>query len=597
MTIKIFKLPSKILDNLSYKAKLLLTYFILILLPLSLFTYITYKRVSSVVLNQTLASASQVFSEAGQILDKEFGNAEKVFNILTHNNLIYEVASRDTSDYEVIQQLEDSSSITDTFRYLIETTGVHNIKFYVNNNFVFSEENVNMFNFSRLDGSKWYAALNAQPNNTLWCPPSYFSDQGESEKHVFSAARVIYNLDRLSQKLAVLRVDLSEEKIKDALKNAALTPNTAVYIMDSDNDVLSSSADTTAQSLSISSKALESLPVGSWSTIEINHQKAILNYSKIKSTGWYLVSIIPQDDIMATGTKLRNEMLIYALILVGVSYLLAYFISNSSVKRLSLLTREMRKVSKGNLDVNLKKMGTDEIGELMDNFHNMVQRTALLLDEKYKMGLEIKSVELKALQAQINPHFLYNSLDLINCIAIKHNIPDIIAMVNALAKFYKLSLSKGNDIVPVKDELAHVQLYVQIQNMRFDNRIGLELDIEERLYEYRILKILLQPIVENSILHGIFEKESKSGTIRITGKLMENTIVITVADDGIGIPDENLQGILENSIGKESHGYGIKNIHQRIKIYYGEQYGLSYRSTVGVGTEVEVRIPAESIVS
>lgn len=595
MIKRILKLPSRILDNLSYKTKLLLTYFILILLPLSLFTYVTYMRVSSVVLSQTLSSATQVFSEAGQILDKEFGNAEKVFTILTHNNLIYEIASRDSSDYEVTRQLQDSSSITDTFRYLIETTGIKNIKFYVNNNFIFSEENVNMFNFARLEGSKWYELLNSQPGNTLWCPPSLFSDQPENEKHVFSAARVIYNLDRLAQKLAVLRVDISEEKIRDTLKNAALTPNASVFIMDSGNNILTGSKEADTQLLQIGSRSLEALPGNTWSTIEISGQRVLLNYSRIKSTGWYLVSVIPQKDIMATSTKLRNDMLVFALILVGVSYLLAYFISNSSVKRLSLLTKEMRKVAKGNLDINLKKMGTDEIGELMDNFHNMVQQTALLLEEKYKMGLEIKNVELKALQAQINPHFLYNSLDLINCIAIKHNIPDIIAMVNALAKFYKLSLSRGKDIVSIKDEIAHVQLYVQIQNLRFENRIKLELDIDEEVYGYCMLKILLQPIVENSILHGIFEKESKSGTIKLTARLIGDTVVIIVADDGVGISEENLKGILENSNGKESHGYGIKNIHQRIKIYYGEQYGLNYNSTKGVGTEVEVRIPARSI--
>ncbi len=592
MIRKIYKLPLKLLDNLSYKTKLLLTYFILILLPLAIFTYVTYLRVSAVVLDQTVSSATQVFNEAVLILDKEFGNADNVFNIITHDDFIYKVAARDPWEYDVVNQLEDSNGISAMFKYLKETSGVDNIKFYVNNNFIFSEENVNTFNIDNVQDHKWFKMLNARKVNTLWCPPFYFDDRPENEKHVFSAVRIIYNVDRLSEKLGVIRVDIREDKIESALANAALTPNTAVYLMDSDNLILSSNIESTARTWRIGANELPSLSAKSWNTVRINNQKVLLNYSLIKSTGWYIVSAIPEIDILATGNKLKNELLVFMSILVGISYLLAFFISNSSVKRLSLLTREMRKVEKGNLDVNLRKVGTDEIGELMENFNHMVRRTSILIEEKYKMGQEIKSAELKALQAQINPHFLYNSLDLINCTAIKHNIPDIITMVNALAKFYKLSLGKGKDVVSIRDEITHVQLYVQIQNLRFENRIKLALDIDEALYEHGILKILLQPIVENSILHGIFEKDTKSGTICITGRMAGGVVTLVVKDDGVGIAGEKLEGILENSIGKETHGYGIKNINQRVKIYYGEEYGLKYSSTPGLGTEVEIRIPA-----
>lgn len=591
MLKKTFRLPSRLLDNLSYKTKLLITYFLLILLPLAIFTAVTYKQVSSVMRAHTLASATQVFTETGSILDKEFGNAEKVFNILTHNSFIYEVASRDPAQYDIVQQLQDSRDITDRFNYLIETTGIQSIKFYVNNNFIFADENVNMFNIKSLDGNKWYQILNSQPNNTLWCPPAYFSDQPENEKHVFSAVRIIYSVEKLSHRLAVLRVDINEQRVLDALNNAALTANAQVLILDSNDSVLSESTRTQGK-LTPGIIALDKLQANTWSTFRLGNSEVMLNYSRIKSTGWYLVSIMPQKDIMVTSTELKNSMIMYMLILVVVCYLLAYIISNSNIKRISLLTREMRKVAKGNLNIELKKMGTDEIGELCDNFQNMVTQTTVLLEDKYRMGLEIKSVELKALQAQINPHFLYNSLDLINCIAIKHNIPDIIAMVNALARFYKLSLNKGNDLLSIKDEITHVQLYVQIQNMRFENRIRLELNVDESLYEYRILKILLQPIVENSIMHGIFEKDSRSGTIRLSGRLERDTIMLTITDDGVGIPEEKLSGILENASAADGHGYGIKNINQRIRIYYGEQYGLRYQSTVDVGTTVEVVLPA-----
>ena len=228
----------------------------------------------------------------------------------------------------------------------------------------------------------------------------------------------------------------------------------------------------------------------------------------------------------------------------------------------------------------------------MEAFNKMASRISELIEEKYKMGQEVKSAELKALQAQINPHFLYNSLDLINCIAIKHNVPSIVTMVNSLARFYKISLSRGVDVIPIKDEISHITLYVQIQNMRFDNKIQLNLQIDEAVYSYKILKILLQPIIENSIVHGILEKKEKCGIITVTGKLENNTVIFTIEDNGIGMTEEKIRSILsENSTGY-SGNYGVKNINDRIKLYYGNDYGLKYTSEPGKGTTVEVRIPA-----
>ncbi len=592
MIAKLFKNCSKLLYNMSFRTRLLLTYFIIILLPLSIFTYITYIRVSKVMLNQTLSSTTQVFTEASSILDKEFGNADNVISIITHDSFIYDVASTNPSSYEIANQLEDSNRITDMFRYLEETTGVNNIKLYTNNNFIFSDENVNMFNIENIKNSNWYRILNSQTNNTIWCPPSYFEDQPENGKNIFSIARIIFNLDKLTEKLAVLRVDIKEDIIKNTLINAALTPNTSVYILGPNDIILSNNTFDESNFWSIRNKNLQKLPSRAWSTLNIKNQTIIINYTPIKNTGWYLVYIIPKKDIMAISIKFKNEMLVYMFIVISLSYILVYFISNSNVKRLSLLTKEMRKVERGNLNVSLERMGQDEIGELMYNFNNMVIRTSVLMEEKYKMGQEIKSAELKALQAQINPHFLYNSLDLINCIAIKHNIPDIIKMVSALAKFYKLSLSKGKDIVSIKDEITHVQLYVEIQNMRFDNKIDFVLDIDEEIYEYSTLKILLQPIVENSILHGIFEKDSKSGTIKITSQLNAEVITFTIEDDGIGIPKDKIYQLLSDDNSSNNKGYGSKNTNDRIKLFYGEQFGLSYSSELNKGTTVKLQIPA-----
>lgn len=588
---KILKSPTKMLDMLSIKTKLLLTYFILILLPLSIFTFISYKRVSHVIMDQTLASASQVFNEADQILHNNFANMEDIINMVTHDPLIYDVGSKKMEKYDVNMQLVDSNRMSDMLKYLEKSSKVDSIRVYFSKDFIFAAENVNMFNIKDVKKSMWYKQLIMNDSNTVWLSPLSFNDPYSIDKDIFSVARIIYDVDELNEQLAILRVDINTERIQNIITNAALTENSIVYIQDHDDIIFSTASNELSEAWYIENSQLETLATNTWNTIDIQGHKAVVNYKTYNENGWYLVSIIPQKDILFISTQLKNELLIFMLIITVIAYLLAYFISNSSVRRLSLLTQEIRKVQKGNLNVTLKKIGNDEIGELMENFNHMIANMITLVDEKYKMGQEIKNAELKALQAQINPHFLYNSLDLINCIAIQHDIPDIIFMVNALAKFYKLSLSSGRDVISVKDEITHVSLYVQIQNKRFDNRINLQLAIDEKLYEYSTLKILLQPIIENAIMHGIFEKESKSGTIIISGKLKDQKIIFEIMDDGIGMSEQKIQTVLSEPINSKRQSYGLKNINDRIKLFYGEKYGLSFSSVLGKGTTVLSYIP------
>ena len=235
----------------------------------------------------------------------------------------------------------------------------------------------------------------------------------------------------------------------------------------------------------------------------------------------------------------------------------------------------------------------DEIGQLVENYNIMVERINDLMTEQTKTAEKLKVSEVKALQAQINPHFLYNMLDMINWLAKSGQQEKVSEAIQTLSKFYKLTLSKKNITIPVGEELRHVSLYAMLQNMRFENKIEFIIDVPDEIMEYEIPKLVLQPIVENAILHGIFEKESKSGNIVIMAWMEGGDIVFTVSDTGMGIPPERLETILDGTEESE-HGsnIGIYNTHMRLRYLYGETYGLHYESDYGQGTEVQVRIPA-----
>lgn len=314
----------------------------------------------------------------------------------------------------------------------------------------------------------------------------------------------------------------------------------------------------------------------------------------LNSSGWHVASILPAKDIYHPGNMLSAEMLLIVAVVTIIAYLMAYFLSRSTLDRLSMLTKTMHEVENGNTEVRMEPAGDDEIAQLIGSFNQMMDQMDSLMDDKVEYGRQIKNLELKALQAQINPHFLYNSLDLINCTAISHNIPEISKMVNALSKFYRLSLSKGREIISVRDELKHIKLYLEIQNLRFDNRIHVTWDLDPSADNCQVIKIILQPIVENAVIHGIFEKPSKSGCLSITTRRFEDGICITISDDGVGMDEQTMRKnfTASDGIADTSGGYGVRNTNDRIKLAYGDSYGLTCSSTIGKGTTVTVHIPA-----
>jgi two-component system sensor histidine kinase YesM len=256
----------------------------------------------------------------------------------------------------------------------------------------------------------------------------------------------------------------------------------------------------------------------------------------------------------------------------------------------------MDRVVQGDFSVALNPGNRDEIGQMTERFNLMVSEIEQLIEEKYRLGKEVKNLELKALQAQINPHFLYNTLDLINWMSLRGDAHEITKLVNALSRFYKLSLGMGEDTVTVRAEIEHVSTYVQIQNMRYEDAIELIVEVPQSLLGCPILKLVVQPLVENAIFHGILMKKDERGTIRIRGEREGGHVHLFVEDDGMGMTEEMVQRVLTGSaVSKDHHGYGVRNIHERLQLSYGSGFGLRFQSVPGRGTSVRITIPAAGL--
>ena len=319
-----------------------------------------------------------------------------------------------------------------------------------------------------------------------------------------------------------------------------------------------------------------------------------LSHSDI--TGWTIVGCMNMSELLRNSRQTRSIYVLVAVGLIIVALLISSLIARNITLPIQKLRDSMKSVQKGNFDIeDIEVISDNEIGSLTRSFNVMTHRIRELMEQNVKEQEQKRKIELKALQSQINPHFLYNTMDMINWQALQGHTNEVSTAVQNLSRFYKLTLSRKKGISTIECEEEHVSIYITLQNMRYHDSIDFISDIPDELMEYQIPKLTLQPVVENAILHGILEKESKSGTIVLTGWLEESDIVILISDDGVGISPEKLQTILSGT-GQSSSGgtnIAIYNTHRRLQILYGQKYGLSYTSISGQGTEVQIRIPAK----
>ena len=577
-------------------AKLMCIYFLLIVLPLGMFSFYAYLRVRELIQEQTFSAAQNAFDDTCMSLESLLGRLDGVIDILSTDPLIYMMASNDPRDYTYINRLEDSAQLATTFEHLGMLADIDFIRLYVGNDYSYSNTTTNIIQISEVEHSGWYHAVR-ENNGRLWCAPSDLEDtEGESPQPCFSSAQMIYNPRSVKEPLAILRADIDAKRIEQIICGSSITDNGLLLLFRGEDILLSSHAASSLPCPEALARQVQDLPPHTWETIQAEGMEYYARCKKIGPSGWCIASILPYRDVFRLSREMGAEMLMTVISVAVTAYLIAYLISQSTLKRIKQLTGTMHTVESGDVAVRLEPSGNDEIAQLMDGFNQMMDRLDALMEEREEHGRQIKNLELKALQAQINPHFLYNSLDLVNCTAISRNVPEISRMVNALGQFYRLSLSNGREVISLSEELKHAKLYVEIQNLRFENRIAAEWDTDPSADCCQIIKIVLQPLIENAILHGIFEKPSKSGRLKVQVRRLDDGIRIFVEDDGVGMDAATLLASFSKAAAPEGTtafgGYGIRNIQERLVLAYGAPYGLSCSSRPGKGTVVTLFIPA-----
>lgn len=600
--LRIFRSLLYRFNNISMHRKIVLTYFFFVFLLVGILTGTIYAFTSSSIHRQNAFSLKQNFNQANSYLSYKLNTVISASDMLIFNASLNHILNKDFDNYSVLEQNTDSRTILHLLKNMEESDDISRACIYVPDQLSYSDNNINICSFSQAKSSPWWEHLFAKKGQNLFVRNGNPSIPDSSHNGCISLLRAMYRKEDYSQVSFILRLDIPLESIESILESANHTSDSITFLKDASRNIIASSASCNS-SPSWSAEELFSLsgiPDGEVSNIIFNGNKTTALLSPVENTSWTMVTLVPYSSFnMAISSLIRTILSVASLILL-LAWFLTKPIAYTITKRINILCTYMQKTRSGSLMEISETIYRDEVGTLYETYNFMISKIRTLMDENRLMEHDLRIAEYEALQSQINPHFLYNTLDMISWLSYQNKSKEISSVVYSLAKFYKLSLNKGKSIISLNDELSHVKHYMDIQNLRFYGSINFHVNVEPELLQYSIPKITLQPIVENALFHGILKKESRQGNIYLTGTLSGNHISLQIKDDGVGIPSDLLASLLyPGSTGREpntaeSH-YGLYNVDKRIKIQYGPNYGLSFESVPGSFTIVHILLPAVSI--
>ena len=420
-------------------------------------------------------------------------------------------------------------------------------------------------------------------------------DRNESSySWVISLSRAVEVTDEGKATQALLLINLNYRYFEEIFSNVNLGNGGYVYLTNDRGDIIWHPKQNEIYSgrFNEDNKYAATLKDGI-SVENLRGKNITLNVRTIGYTGWKLVGVTPSAALGIDGIKFRFFVLFVADLFLFLLAMINAFISDKISNPIKRLDGSVREIESGNLDVEIVPSGSYEVEHLGKSIKNMLGRIKVLMSDLVAEHNAKRKSEFDTLQSQINPHFLYNTLDIIVWMIENENSDKAVNIVTALAKFFRISLSKGKNIITVKDEVEHVRNYLMIQNMRFKNRFEYSIDVDEKVLSYSSLKLMLQPLVENAIYHGM-EFMDGDGEIDVKVFKEDDSLYFTITDNGLGMSEDMVETLLSKDFvpSKKGSGIGVKNVNERIKLYFGSEYGLKVESEPDEGTKITIHLPA-----
>ncbi len=566
--------------NSSLNLKILLLVFAVGVLPLSIAFAVSFAELSKASENQQLYAINQGYNQVYQAVENTLDRVYNISKLLAVDDTVGENIRAAGESADIAVQLSCFDNISSYINSMEMVFEPNSVIFYVDKASMTAGSQSGRFrSISAIRQLDWYSQL--ETNNGS---PTWVRQQEELSGNAYlSVVRELWSHSNYTESLGVLSVTFEKSHLENLLLESS--QRQMMYIETSDGRLLAAN---------VPEEELVRLPIeergrgDSRFSLKTVDESAYLVCSRMTAkTGVFVVSLIPAKMLEQEVTAANIRMIfIYAgICLIGLLAILP--LTHSITKRTGLLKEQMIQMQEGIIrKVDGAGDYRDEIGQLITHYNGMVDKMGELMQEQYELGQAKTEAELHALQSQINPHFLYNTLDMINWMAQKNETDNIRNVVQAMSRFYRLVLSKGRDIVTIGDEIKMCEAYMDIQRSRYRGKIVYEAEFDEEICEYLIPKITLQPFLENAIIHGIHEKEDASGVVMLSGWIEDGRIVLSVTDDGKGMSEAD-----RNKPQTGSH-YGMLNIAKRLELFYGEKIPIELESSPGIGTCVVISVPA-----
>ncbi len=445
--------------------------------------------------------------------------------------------------------------------------------------------------YSEYNITDWYLKPLSYKDDII-VSPSHVQNLVDNEyKWVISISKAIID-QKTGSVTGVMVIDLNYKYIENICENAQLGKNGYIYLIDNDKNIIYHPQQQLVYSGVKTELIDQMLKLDSTQTYLSDGSKDKIymkNYSSL--TGWSAVGVVNTSELIKNKSSIINFYVFLAAIAILFASLIAIIISKAITRPVKMLENTMHKVEDGDFSIQSDIKLNNEIGHLSKTFNVMISKIKLLMATAVSIEEEKRKNEIKALQAQINPHFLYNTLDTIIWMSAGGKNEEVVEVTSALARLFRTSISEGDNLVPLGVEIENIRSYLTIQKMRYKDKLSYQVEIPDVLLSLKTPKLILQPIVENAVYHGI-KMSPTGGEIRISASATETELTITVEDDGVGMSEEQIAKIFIAD--KHDHagmGIGVINVNNRIKLCFGEDYGLSYHSKEGKGTRVDILIP------
>ena len=560
-------------NGIKLRYKLAIFYSLFCFLPVMLLFWLSFLQMRSIIDDKGKMNLQSYLQQSVSSMDRTLDGYNSLSDYIAFDRTLAEVFSMEYgTPYEQYEQLTQKvDPILRTASYF--HGGMQQITIYTDNGMV--KHDTTVAPVSEIEETDWYQKTLEHPGL------NWFANY--QEETLFSARKLAFSGAR--EGVNILYMDVDYQKLFTPYAETLIS-ECGLYITDQDGKLVFEESRFSGKNQNYDltySEFLEQRDRGSTDYIILCEQS--------NTTGW---TVWLYQPVGLAGEAMRpiGVMAGVTILICIFAAVLAYFITSGMVSsRIERLTHFMQEVQEGSMDMQMESDDRDEIGMLYRGFGSMMKRIRTLINEVYLSKITQKEAELKALQAQINPHFLYNTLSLINWKALAAGEEDISRMTLALSTFYRTALNRGRNVLQVETELSNTRAYLEIQSMLHDGDFDYEIEAQTEILQCESLNLILQPLVENAIHHGIEEKTDGRGKITVRGWKEDNCVWFMVEDNGVGME----QKVADKILTMESKGYGVRNVDERIRLCYGEKYAMKVESVVGKGTKMTIHFPARRL--